>query len=59
MQKVRVTVIATGFPATNEEGTLKLEEEEALLERIEMEAPVRDEYDVPTFLRKARRTELR
>jgi cell division protein FtsZ len=57
MQQVRVTVIATGFPAKPGEGVAE-SEEEAILERIEREGVVRDDYDVPTFLRKAHRAEL-
>ena len=57
MQRVRVTVIATGFPALMGEGVTE-SEEEVILERIEREGILRDDYDVPTFLRKARRPEL-
>ncbi|MCD5408394.1 cell division protein FtsZ [Candidatus Bipolaricaulota bacterium] len=57
MQRVRVTVIATGFPALMGEGVAE-SEEESILERIEREGIMRDDYDVPTFLRKARRAEL-
>ncbi len=55
-QKVRVTVIATGFaPVTESEITES--EEELILEKLEREG-VRDDYDIPTFLRRSRRSEL-
>ena len=57
MQRARVTVIATGFPPLSGEGVTE-SEEEAILERIEREGIVRDDYDIPTFLRRSRRTEL-
>ncbi|MBC7093405.1 cell division protein FtsZ [Candidatus Bipolaricaulota bacterium] len=56
MEKARVTVIATGFPAVA--GTeVTGSEEETILERYEREG-IRDDYDIPTFLRRARRQEL-
>ncbi|MCR4392044.1 MAG: cell division protein FtsZ [Candidatus Acetothermia bacterium] len=56
MEKARVTVIATGFPAVA--GTEVIgSEEETILERYEREG-IRDDYDIPTFLRRARRQEL-
>ncbi|HAF69867.1 MAG: Cell division protein FtsZ [Acetothermia bacterium 64_32] len=57
MQRARVTVIATGFPPTSG-GEVAESEEEAILERIEREGILGDDYDIPTFLRKSRRTEL-
>jgi cell division protein FtsZ len=57
MQRVRVTVIATGFPPLSGEGVTE-SEEEAILERIEREGIVRDDYDIPTFLRRSRRSEV-
>jgi len=57
MQRARVTVIATGFPPLSGEGVTE-SEEEAILERIEREGIMRDDYDIPTFLRRSRRTEL-
>ncbi len=55
-QKVRVTVIATGFAPVSE-GELSESEEELILEKLEREG-VRDDYDIPTFLRRARRSDL-
>ncbi|MGC9530284.1 MAG: cell division protein FtsZ [Candidatus Bipolaricaulaceae bacterium] len=57
MQKVRVTVIATGFPPLSGEEVTETEEA-AILERIEREGYVRDDYDIPTFLRRSRRSDL-
>lgn len=57
MQRARVTVIATGFPPLSGEEVTE-SEEEAILERIEREGIVRDDYDIPTFLRRSRKTEL-
>ncbi|MBC7099287.1 cell division protein FtsZ [Candidatus Bipolaricaulota bacterium] len=57
MQRARVTVIATGFPPASG-GEVAESEEEAILERIEREGILGDDYDIPTFLRKSRRTEL-
>ncbi|HAZ30647.1 TPA: cell division protein FtsZ [Candidatus Acetothermia bacterium] len=56
MQKAKVTVIATGFPALPG-GEIMETEEEVILERLEREG-VRDNYDIPTFLRRSRRQEL-
>lgn len=55
MQKAKVTVIATGFsPAQS--GEIMDTEEEVVLERLEREG-IRDDYDIPTFLRRSRRQE--
>ncbi len=56
MQRARITVIATGF-APQSGGEITESEEAVLLERIEREGVVRDDYDIPTFLRRSRRSE--
>ncbi|MFO8034786.1 MAG: cell division protein FtsZ [Candidatus Bipolaricaulota bacterium] len=56
MEKARITVIATGF-AVQSGDELPESDEAALLERIEREGTVRDDYDVPTYLRRSRRSE--
>jgi len=55
MQKAKITVIATGFTAV-QGGEIMDTEEEVVLERLEREG-IRDDYDIPTFLRRARRQE--
>ncbi len=54
MQKARITVVATGFPPST--GTEAAESEDSiLLDRIEREGVVRDDYDLPAYLRRSRR----
>ncbi|MCX7750117.1 MAG: cell division protein FtsZ [Candidatus Bipolaricaulota bacterium] len=53
MQKAKVTVIATGFPAVPT-GEILEAEAEVVIDRLQKEG-VRDDYDVPTYLRRARR----
>lgn len=55
MQKAKVTVIATGF-AASPGGEVMEADEEVVLERLEREGG-RDDYDIPTFLRRSRRQE--
>ncbi len=55
MQKAKVTVIATGFSPV-QSGEIMDTEEEVVLERLEREG-IRDDYDIPTFLRRSRRSE--
>ncbi len=56
MEKARITVIATGF-AVQAGDELPESDETALLARIEREGGVRDDYDIPTYLRRSRRSE--
>jgi cell division protein FtsZ len=53
LERARVTVIATGFPPSSGAEVAE-SEEEAILERIEREGLARDDYDIPTFLRRSR-----
>ncbi|MCD6320888.1 cell division protein FtsZ [Candidatus Bipolaricaulota bacterium] len=56
LQRVRVTVVATGFSseAEGEEEKL-LSEEEGVLRKLERSYPRNNNYDVPAFLRSAKR----
>lgn len=51
MQKVRITVVATGFPIVSGAEALETEEE-VILERIGRLDLGRDDFDIPTFLRR-------
>lgn len=56
MDRTRITVIATGFSTVSSTEAAE-EDEEALIEQLRREG-LRDDYDIPTFLRRSHRPEL-